>query len=79
MVAPSQPMFWVIASRSFNNRVKIYSFCIESNLSSDDVHANDEEEEDGQENLLPCLKLVGCDGVERKDVYSLKTFIGTQT
>ena len=52
---------------------------MESNLSSDDVHANDEEEEDGQENLLPCLKLVGCDGVERKDVYSLQTFNGTQT
>ena len=79
MVAPSHPMFWVIASRSFTNSVRVSSICIESNLSSDDVHADDEEEEDGQENLLPCLKLVRCDGVERKDIYSLQTFIGIQT
>ena len=30
----------------------------QTNLSSDDVHANDEEGEEGQKDLLPSLKLV---------------------
>jgi len=37
------------------SNVESYSFQI---LCSDDVHANDKEEEDGEENLLPSLQLV---------------------
>ena len=67
MVAPSHPMFCVIASRSFRDSFLFhFAFKVRKSiyLSSDDVHADDEEEEDGEKNLFPSLELVRCDGVE---------------
>ena len=45
--------FQILCEHNFN-----IGHCATSDLCSDDVHANDKEEEDREENLLPSLQLV---------------------
>ena len=60
--------FQILCRHSFN----IGQCATTSDLCSDDVHANYKEEEDGEENLLPSLQLVGSDGVERENINALQ-------
>ena len=63
--------FQILCRHSFN----IGQCATTSDLCSDDVHANDKEEEDGEENLLPSLQLVWSDGVERENINALQKWV----